>query len=1546
MAEDKLSLKQLTAILDNVPAAVFVSAVDDKRLLYANSQAREIFPQTDNAGAACYTVAGFDTVCPFCRAGKMSRSELLVREYRHPLNHRVYQLSGKLIDWAGEEAHIEYILDITDRKLEEERLIKSEQEMASSFDSISCGLCVYQIVGERLFTLFRNRAFYDIMGFSEENIRRMERETRYLNVHPEDLDTLKQKIETMLQNGGAMRDTYRLWHDKLGEYHWIHLEGTLRVHEDGRKLLYGVYSDVSEQERLKKELTSANGKMEDIINAIPGGVAIYKVSDVFETVYFSDGVPELSGYSVEEYRELIKGDATKLTYPEDRPMVVEKLHEVVQNHTVADFKFRKQHRSGHVVWVHIQARQIGEEDGFPLIQCVFHNISALEETQRELDHLINSIPGGIVSYQVEDGRFIPIFFTNGTAELSGFTREEYESALPNDALEFVYEQDRPRVRAAALAAVESGEVLDISYRTRHKNGNLVWIHLNGRRMGPRSESTRFYAVLTNMLSKVGTLANDKADGVYIIDRNTYELLYINESKQLAVPGKMCVGETCYAAIHGFDACCDFCPLKIFGPDEQEHELTVEKTGLTYTARVKESIWNGIPVYIMYLRDVTEEVRARQEKERLELYFQTLVKNLPGGIAVIRVMPDGGMTPEYISEGFASMLCMTVKEVEDLYRRDVFAGIHPEDIEGFRTRLGAFLKSGEEQCELSRRFRRRDGSYLWIRIHISLPKSPDGIQRLYCAHTDIDQLVAEKEQMSRQYEELILQHYRTPGPDTLVLGHCNITQNRILDIQDFTGSGLLETFGWEREAFFTGVAGLIVDEGERQAFLNVYLNAPSLAAFMRGDTEQIQKCFIQLPREPRGRYAEFQMNMVETPDTGDITGILSVFDVTDQVISEQILRRLSVTSHDYVVDLDLSKDTYTLLTCNEHASRVPAPKGSHSGRVAFMTESVVVPKDRETFTEALVPEKIEQRLKESGTYTVTYSVEDERGAIRTKNMTVSAIDLRLGRISLVCTDITGSIREQQNLLSMLAYTFELAGMINIRDNSFIMYTRQMILENLPPYTSRDYHETQECFVEAYVEESREEARMQFSLETMLQRLHETPTGYEFILPFREEGKEGLRYKQINVLWGDRSCETICMVRADVTEVLAAERQAKSTLEKALASAEEANRAKSDFLSAMSHDIRTPMNAIMGMAALAPEHLDDRAWMESCLQKISISSKHLLSLINDVLDMSRIERGQLTLNPVPLSIPDLTEHLSAMMETQAEKAGIEFTVRVQDISHPAFYGDSLRIDQTLINLLSNALKFTPEGGRVDFLTEEIASTGGTGRVRYRFTISDTGIGMSEEFLKVVFDPFTRENGTARIEGTGLGLSIVHGLVELMNGGISVESRQGKGTIFQVELEFEAVPETNASGAEPTNSYSEATEKAQISGRRFLVAEDNALNAEILCEILRGHGAQAIVRLDGVQAVRAFQEAAPGTYDAILMDIQMPNMNGYEASRAIRALPRPDAKMIPIIALTANAFTEDIQAAADAGMTAHVSKPIDVAVLRATLSKVLNPKEPVRS
>lgn len=1289
-----------------------------------------------------------------------------------------------------------------------------------------------------------------------------------------------------------------------------------------------------------KELLYANARMADIINAIPGGVAIYKVSDIFETVYFSDGVPELTGYTVEEYQEMIKRDASEMTYSEDTEMVIGNVREALLNHTVADFEFRKLHRDGHIVWVHVQAKKIGEEDGFPLLHCVFHNITTLKETQLKLDHLVNSIPGGIAIYQIVNRQFKVTFFSDGVTTLSGHNRSEYEKMIEKDALDLIYEPDRERVLAATEVALESGDVLDVSYRIRHKNGQLIWIHLNGRRMGPLNDTTRFYAVFTGMSSETRLfqgIANETADGIYVVDKNNYDLLYASESKHLFMKGGTSVGQKCYMALHGKSSPCEFCTLKNHAPDGEEHEMSVDETDRFYSTRFRETDWNGIPAYIKYVRDITEEVRARKEKERLEQYFQTMVKKLPGGVAVVRYKKDGTMVPEFLSDGFAEMTEMSLDEAWELYKESALAGVHPLDQKRISDQMMSYIASEASQCEMEYRLKKGDGSYIWVKNTLSLIQSEGGSGQVYAIYHDMTKERREQERQREQYREMLMQHYLTPDPDALIIGHCNITQNKILEIIDHADAGLLEKFGTVREEFFIGLSGLVVAEDERNNFLNMYLNEPALNAFKRNDTERILKCFVKFPGEEYGRYIEFKVNMVETPDTGDITGILTVKDITPQMISEKILHQLSVTSYDFVIDLDLIHDTYKIVACRDSNGNVLPKEGSHSGRVAHMVKSYIVPKDKEQYEKAMNPKEIYRRLVKEESYTLSFSVVDKKGDVRTKNLTITAVDLRLGRVCLMRTDITESVREQQGLLNMMAYTFELMAFINIYNERMTLYTRQVVLDNLSPYVQENYNSSIEKFAKNYgTGEDAEEVHRQFRIETMIKRLDEKPAGYEIMLPYRAE--DGVRYKQINVLWGDDNHSTVCLVRADVTDMLAAERKTKTALEKTLAFAEEANRAKSDFLSTMSHDIRTPMNAIMGMTALAFNHLEDSGKIKDYLEKISMSSKHLLSLINDILDMSKIEQSKITLNKTRVHLPEQMEHVSAIMSSQAAAAGLRFQMRCEKICHEYFYADALRMNQILINILSNAVKFTPEGGAVDFIVEELTPVNNAQQVRYRFTISDSGIGISESFLDHIFEPFVRSGESSRIEGTGLGLSICKGLVDMMGGVITVESQVKKGTTFRIEIEFEAVDAENESTVKMKEMPSALEQKVLLDGRRFLVVEDNAINAEILCGLLNMYGAESVVRTDGLQAVKEFRESPAGTYDAVLMDIQMPVMNGYEATRIIRETKRADARTIPIVAMTANAFAEDVRETLKAGMNAHVSKPIDVEILQSTLKQVL--------
>ena len=377
------------------------------------------------------------------------------------------------------------------------------------------------------------------------------------------------------------------------------------------------------------------------------------------------------------------------------------------------------------------------------------------------------------------------------------------------------------------------------------------------------------------------------------------------------------------------------------------------------------------------------------------------------------------------------------------------------------------------------------------------------------------------------------------------------------------------------------------------------------------------------------------------------------------------------------------------------------------------------------------------------------------------------------------------------------------------------------------------------------------------------------------------------------------------------------------------AEARTSAKNDFLANMSHDIRTPMNAIVGYTNIARERIRDPEAVEEALEKIGSSSHFLLSLINDILDISKIESGKLQITPGPCNLEEVFRRIEDITSLQARSKSLDIRYQRDNVRHYRVMADELRLEQILINIISNAIKYTPEGNEVDLTAEELGP-GEAGKIRYRFTIRDTGVGISEEYLPYIFDSFTREQRTTinRVQGTGLGLAITARIVELMGGTISVQSKLGEGSEFKVELELETLEDT-----EETETV-EKEPAAELGGKRILVAEDNDINAEIALMILEQYGIRAERAENGRICVEKITENGKERYDGVLMDIQMPEMDGYEATRAIRAI---DPK-IPIIAMSANAYEEDVQACLDAGMNAHLAKPFQPEQLRRLLQQYL--------
>ena len=397
-----------------------------------------------------------------------------------------------------------------------------------------------------------------------------------------------------------------------------------------------------------------------------------------------------------------------------------------------------------------------------------------------------------------------------------------------------------------------------------------------------------------------------------------------------------------------------------------------------------------------------------------------------------------------------------------------------------------------------------------------------------------------------------------------------------------------------------------------------------------------------------------------------------------------------------------------------------------------------------------------------------------------------------------------------------------------------------------------------------------------------------------------------------------------------------KKAKNVATEALQTAENANKAKTDFLSNMSHDIRTPMNAIIGITSLIRHDAGNKAKVIEYADKIDISSQHLLGIINDVLDMSKIEAGKTVFKYSDFSILDAIEELNTIFHSQANEKNQSFIITKENLKHEWVNGDKVHLMQIFSNLLSNAIKYTQEGGIIQFIAEE-SETNSSTYGKYHFIVSDNGMGMSADFKETIFDAFTRAESsvTNKIQGTGLGMAITKNLVESMGGTIEVESEPNRGSSFEVILNLKIVENRVVSSTEQIEMHE--TDSDILDGMRILCAEDNELNAEILMELLKLEGAECTICENGKRILEAFEQSVPGEYDMILMDVQMPVMNGYEATEAIRRSSHEQAKTIPIIAMTANAFSEDMQHSLAAGMNAHISKPVDMKLLKKTIRNI---------
>ena len=658
-------------------------------------------------------------------------------------------------------------------------------------------------------------------------------------------------------------------------------------------------------------------------------------------------------------------------------------------------------------------------------------------------------------------------------------------------------------------------------------------------------------------------------------------------------------------------------------------------------------------------------------------------------------------------------------------------------------------------------------------------------------------------------------------------------------------------------------------------------------------------------------------------------------------------------------LDLRKNTYESLKISGSLLEVFEKTGSWDELVNRFTEEVVLPEYREAVRYSCDRNRIQQGLtKYKGEQCTEF-----RGYINgqerwLRNVVMHGDTDESGEPShaiLFLRDITDVKQEAQERSSMskknaamqrliqgMVYQIDRFSIIDLQNDRYEFYTSAEKL-SIPP-TGR-YCDLLNALAESYRSLDRLETVQELLTPEKIRRDIQTPTTVYKAEVISLDGESIHQISFIPLEWERDTLTQVLMVSADVTRAKRADADARNALQLAYDAANQANQAKTRFLTNMSHDLRTPMNAIMGMTALAQSNLNDPEKLGECLKTIDKSSRLLMGMVNELLDMGRIESGNFLLEQEPFCWQELVDSVMAMYSQQAKCHGHSLKCRFANVDHSHVIGDKTRIQEVLSNFLTNAIKYTPDGGSIQVtLAETHCPVLGIGN--FSMTVEDNGLGMSEEFQRKAFEPFTREDSKriSAIPGTGLGLSIVKNLLNLMNGDVILESAPGKGTRITASLSLELSKESTCSSGEVFPGQKEQTdngirtlEKLDCRGKTILVVEDNELNREILVRLLEPTGAEVFTATNGVEAFSLVREN-PGKFQLVFMDIQMPQMDGYETAAAIRMLDRPDTDDLPIIAVTANAFAEDAALAVKSGMDGHLSKPLDVKKLAKVLCEYL--------
>ncbi len=928
--------------------------------------------------------------------------------------------------------------------------------------------------------------------------------------------------------------------------------------------------------------------------------------------------------------------------------------------------------------------------------------------------------------------------------------------------------------------------------------------------------------------------------------------------------------------------------------------------------------------LMQTQHVLDELRQKAQ-EALDNY-QLLVNTVPGGIAQYEVR-DGKILTRFFSDGICELTGYSQEERARMCNQDVLAVTYEEDLPLLIAAIQAAV-SKKEELNITYRMNTKSGTPRWVHLNAAYSPGPQDECLYQAVYTDVDKLKRIEQELQEnqlRYEVAI----KSSGiniweydirEDTLdVVSNSSRIKQNCLHIENYIQSTLQN--GFVREDSIGRFRSIFerLRRGEREITEDIWYKTTDEAGWWcervtyTATFDHAGKPFkafgagrdVTREKEAEKKFHE-EMSYRKAIQSDNMASVM--VDLTDN-------RLLEINStFSTILDLAGSTADYYFV---QTAKTIIGEAYCKQYAMLFNKRKLL---NRFASGEYVVSMELTRLYDTNQVYWVNYSAH-----------LVQNPDTKHVIAHISCVDITSEKVMQTIMETIVKADYDTLVMVDGMFDSALDYGVE------PDKHLYDENKSFEKQIEKRIRscvcaEDVERVVSACKIDHIWRRIKDGKT-YKFSFGMRTPDGE-VRRKQLQFMVINSPRKTFLMSCIDVNNIYEEQRAVKEKLQQALLAAEQANHAKTSFLSRMSHDIRTPMNAVISLAALGQD-CQSLAEAQDYLQKIETSGQYLLAIINDVLNLSKMENHRAELRPEVVYLQDFIKDTIAIVMPTAKEKQIDLQIRQCGITSQYMKLDTTYVRQVVVNLLSNAIKFTPRGGNVEMILENISRTGSF--VRNRMTVRDTGIGISPDFLSRVFMPFEQENlqnDTTR-QGTGLGLAIVKSIVEQMNGRIWVESEKGRGSAFYVEWSLET-----ATAEEVHNAWREEIPPALsvLTGKRILLAEDHPLNAEIAEKLLEKKSLIVDTVPDGQTAVEHFRVTAPGYYDAILMDIRMPLMNGLEATQTIRALARPDAQTVPIIAMTANAFDEDVQKSLEAGMNAHLAKPIDPNKLYQTLARFI--------